>query len=61
MVQNIPSNNPPFLLNEQKSPFKPPPEENQVELDSLCLTYTAIEPHQLIAFIDMHRRAEQSY
>jgi hypothetical protein len=40
MVQNIRSDNSPFLHNKQKSPFEPLPEENQVELGSLCLTYT---------------------
>jgi hypothetical protein len=61
VIKNISSNDSPFLIAYQKSPFESPPDEGQIELNSLCLSHTAIESYQLTALVYMNRRAEPSY
>ncbi|HYJ47699.1 MAG TPA: hypothetical protein VEV81_13875 [Pyrinomonadaceae bacterium] len=50
MIEDIPPDQPPLLLDKQEPPFECPPQEDEIDFDNLRDTYATIEPYQFVAF-----------
>jgi hypothetical protein len=44
MIENVTSQNSPFLVNEQKASFEGSPQEEQIELHGSRNTFVAVKP-----------------